>query len=63
MFREAHTWLLFAAEEILDDGVGLLLESSGDSLDDDSEIFSEFECRKVNAHFYLYFVAFDLVFP
>ncbi|KAM9801143.1 rho guanine nucleotide exchange factor TIAM1-like [Neosynchiropus ocellatus] len=29
-------------EEILDDGVGLLLESSGDSLDDDSE----FECRK-----------------
>ncbi|TKS80800.1 T-lymphoma invasion and metastasis-inducing protein 1 [Collichthys lucidus] len=33
-------------EEILDDGVGLLLESSGDSLDDDSEIFSEFECRK-----------------
>ncbi|XP_071061210.1 rho guanine nucleotide exchange factor TIAM1-like isoform X2 [Pseudochaenichthys georgianus] len=33
-------------EEILDDGVGLLLESSGDSLDDDSEIFSDFECRK-----------------
>ncbi|XP_071352732.1 rho guanine nucleotide exchange factor TIAM1-like isoform X1 [Trachinotus anak] len=34
-------------EEILDDGVGLLLESSGDSLDEDSEIFSEFdECRK-----------------
>ncbi|XP_028275679.1 T-lymphoma invasion and metastasis-inducing protein 1-like isoform X1 [Parambassis ranga] len=34
-------------EEILDDGVGLLLESSGDSLDDDSELFSEFdECRK-----------------
>ncbi|XP_068441009.1 rho guanine nucleotide exchange factor TIAM1-like isoform X2 [Clinocottus analis] len=33
-------------EDILDDGVGLLLESSGDSLDDDSEIFSEFECRK-----------------
>ncbi|XP_005796873.1 T-lymphoma invasion and metastasis-inducing protein 1-like isoform X1 [Xiphophorus maculatus] len=34
-------------EEILDDGVGLLLESSGDSLDDDSEIFSEFdECGK-----------------
>ncbi|XP_047449508.1 rho guanine nucleotide exchange factor TIAM1-like [Mugil cephalus] len=34
-------------EEILDDGVGLFLESSGDSLDDDSEAFSEFdECRK-----------------
>ncbi|KAG7455586.1 hypothetical protein JOB18_045786 [Solea senegalensis] len=33
-------------EEILDDGVGLLLESSGDSLDDDSEIFSEFGCSK-----------------
>uniref|UniRef100_A0A667Y9H2 TIAM Rac1 associated GEF 1 n=1 Tax=Myripristis murdjan TaxID=586833 RepID=A0A667Y9H2_9TELE len=34
-------------EEILDDGVGLLLESSGDSLDDDSEIFSEAdECKK-----------------
>ncbi|KAM9853781.1 rho guanine nucleotide exchange factor TIAM1-like [Aulostomus maculatus] len=34
-------------EEILDDGVGLLLESSGDSLDEDSEIFSQFdECRK-----------------
>lgn len=35
-------------EEILDDGVGLMLESSGDSLDDDSEIFSEADqCRKV----------------
>ncbi|XP_068601223.1 rho guanine nucleotide exchange factor TIAM1-like [Brachionichthys hirsutus] len=33
-------------EEILDDGVGLLLESAGDSLDDDFEIFSELECRK-----------------
>ncbi|XP_049432951.1 rho guanine nucleotide exchange factor TIAM1 isoform X1 [Epinephelus fuscoguttatus] len=33
-------------EEILDDGVGLLLESSGDSLDDDSEIYSDFQCRK-----------------
>ncbi|XP_030007850.1 T-lymphoma invasion and metastasis-inducing protein 1 isoform X1 [Sphaeramia orbicularis] len=34
-------------EEILDDGVGLFLESSGDSLDDDSEIFNEVdECRK-----------------
>ncbi|XP_010872263.2 T-lymphoma invasion and metastasis-inducing protein 1 isoform X3 [Esox lucius] len=34
-------------EEILDDGVGLTLESSGDSLDDDSEIFSEVDrCRK-----------------
>ncbi|XP_069017320.1 rho guanine nucleotide exchange factor TIAM1-like isoform X3 [Embiotoca jacksoni] len=34
-------------EEILDDGVGLLLESSGDSLDDDCDIFSELdECRK-----------------
>lgn len=44
---------MFVAEEILDDGVGLLLESSGDSLDDDSEIFSEFdECRKVRAPFY-----------
>lgn len=31
----------FHAEEILDDGVGLILETSGDSLDDDSEIFSE----------------------
>ncbi|XP_056139199.1 rho guanine nucleotide exchange factor TIAM1-like [Lampris incognitus] len=38
-------------EEILDDGVGLLLESSGDSLDDDSEIFSEVdECRKWSRH-------------
>lgn len=45
---------LFVAEEILDDGVGLLLESSGDSLDDDSEIFSEFECRKVRARVYLF---------
>ncbi|XP_045070320.1 rho guanine nucleotide exchange factor TIAM1 isoform X2 [Coregonus clupeaformis] len=34
-------------EEILDDGVGLMLESSGDSLDDDSELFSEADqCRK-----------------
>uniref|UniRef100_A0A3Q3LRB6 TIAM Rac1 associated GEF 1b n=1 Tax=Mastacembelus armatus TaxID=205130 RepID=A0A3Q3LRB6_9TELE len=29
--------------EILDDGLGLLLESSGDSLDDDSEIFGDFD--------------------
>ncbi|XP_063060970.1 rho guanine nucleotide exchange factor TIAM1 isoform X2 [Engraulis encrasicolus] len=28
-------------EEILDDGVGLILETSGDSLDDDSDIFSD----------------------
>ncbi|XP_061575707.1 rho guanine nucleotide exchange factor TIAM1 isoform X1 [Cololabis saira] len=34
-------------EEILDVGVGVLIESSGDSLEDDSETFSEFdECRK-----------------
>ncbi|XP_055751180.1 rho guanine nucleotide exchange factor TIAM1-like isoform X4 [Salvelinus fontinalis] len=34
-------------EEILDDGVGLMLDSSGDSLDDDSEVFSEADrCRK-----------------
>ncbi|XP_055768039.1 LOW QUALITY PROTEIN: rho guanine nucleotide exchange factor TIAM1-like [Salvelinus fontinalis] len=34
-------------EEILDDGVGLMMESSGDSLDDDSESFSEADqCRK-----------------
>ncbi|XP_062242214.1 rho guanine nucleotide exchange factor TIAM1 isoform X1 [Platichthys flesus] len=33
-------------EDILDVGVGLLLESSGDSLDDDSEIFRDFECSK-----------------
>ncbi|KAL0972730.1 hypothetical protein UPYG_G00194010 [Umbra pygmaea] len=34
-------------EEILDDGVGLTLASSGGSLDDDSESFSEAdECRK-----------------
>ncbi|XP_029629740.1 T-lymphoma invasion and metastasis-inducing protein 1 isoform X2 [Salmo trutta] len=34
-------------EEILDDGDGLMLDSSGDSLDDDSEIFSEADqCRK-----------------
>ncbi|AWO98710.1 putative T-lymphoma invasion and metastasis-inducing protein 1 [Scophthalmus maximus] len=33
-------------EEILDDGVGLFLESSGDSLDDDSEILSDFACSK-----------------
>ncbi|XP_052432904.1 rho guanine nucleotide exchange factor TIAM1 isoform X1 [Carassius gibelio] len=30
-------------EEILDDGVGLIVESSGDSLDDDSELFAEFD--------------------
>lgn len=48
------------AEEILDDGVGLLLESSGDSLDDDSEIFSEFdECRKVRAPDHFLFVECD----
>ena len=53
--HEAHYMAcLSAAEEILDDGVGLLLESSGDSLDDDSEIFSEFdECRKVRAQILL----------
>lgn len=38
------------AEEILDDRVGLLLEGSADSLDDDDESFSDFdECRKVSA--------------
>ncbi|KTG47891.1 hypothetical protein cypCar_00007998, partial [Cyprinus carpio] len=30
-------------EEILDDGVGLIVETSGDSLDDDSELFTEFD--------------------
>lgn len=50
--RSSYVVVLFVAEEILDDGVGLLLESSGDSLDDDSELFSEFdECRKVRAPF------------
>ncbi|KAM6946087.1 LOW QUALITY PROTEIN: rho guanine nucleotide exchange factor TIAM1-like [Aplochiton taeniatus] len=34
-------------EDILDDGVGLMLESSGDSLDDDCDIFRDFDkCRK-----------------
>uniref|UniRef100_A0A3Q2ZKT1 TIAM Rac1 associated GEF 1 n=1 Tax=Hippocampus comes TaxID=109280 RepID=A0A3Q2ZKT1_HIPCM len=33
-------------EEILDDSAGLLLESSGESLDDDSEIFGHLECSK-----------------
>lgn len=40
---------VFPSEDILDDGVGLLLESSGDSLDDDSEIYDE--CRKVRGSF------------
>ncbi|XP_051535161.1 rho guanine nucleotide exchange factor TIAM1-like isoform X1 [Myxocyprinus asiaticus] len=30
-------------EEILDDGVGLIMESSGDSLDDNLELFAEFD--------------------
>ncbi|XP_051719284.1 rho guanine nucleotide exchange factor TIAM1 isoform X1 [Ctenopharyngodon idella] len=30
-------------EEILDDGVGLIVETSGDGLDDDSELFAEFD--------------------
>ncbi|XP_077063091.1 rho guanine nucleotide exchange factor TIAM1 isoform X2 [Siphateles boraxobius] len=30
-------------EEILDDGVGLIVDSSGDGLDDDSELFAEFD--------------------
>lgn len=38
--------MLFVAEDILEDGVGLLLESSGDCLGEDSEIFSEFEERR-----------------
>lgn len=42
--------MLLIAEDILEDGVGLLLESSGDCLDEDSEIFSDFdERRKVRA--------------
>lgn len=42
--------MLCVAEDILEDGVGLLLESSGDCLDEDSEIFSEFEVpRKVRS--------------
>lgn len=32
-----------STEEILDDGVGLIVETSGDSLDDDSELFAEFD--------------------
>lgn len=45
------------SEEILDDGVGLFLESSGDSLDDDSEILSEFdECTKVRAQCFIIFI-------
>lgn len=38
--------MLLVAEDILEDGVGLLLESSGDYLEEDSEIFSEFEERR-----------------
>lgn len=42
--------MLSFAEDILEDGVGLLLESSGDCLDEDSELFSEFEVpRKVRS--------------
>lgn len=33
------------AEDILEDGVGLMLESSGDCLDEDSDIFGEFDER------------------
>lgn len=32
----------FFPEDILDDGVGLISETSGDSLDDDAELFSEY---------------------
>uniref|UniRef100_A0A673C5I6 TIAM Rac1 associated GEF 1b n=1 Tax=Sphaeramia orbicularis TaxID=375764 RepID=A0A673C5I6_9TELE len=42
--QKSNTWFFSffsVSEEILDDGVGLFLESSGDSLDDDSEIFNE----------------------
>ncbi|XP_016386021.1 T-lymphoma invasion and metastasis-inducing protein 1-like [Sinocyclocheilus rhinocerous] len=35
--------LAFAKEEILDDGVGLIVETLGDSLDDDSKLFAEFD--------------------
>uniref|UniRef100_A0A8C1XMB2 TIAM Rac1 associated GEF 1b n=1 Tax=Cyprinus carpio TaxID=7962 RepID=A0A8C1XMB2_CYPCA len=40
-------------EEILDDGVGLIVETSGDSLDDDSELFTDTEqvaafCRSLH---------------
>lgn len=33
---------IFFPEEILDDGVGLISETSGDSLDDDTELFSDY---------------------
>uniref|UniRef100_A0A8C2BAP7 TIAM Rac1 associated GEF 1b n=1 Tax=Cyprinus carpio TaxID=7962 RepID=A0A8C2BAP7_CYPCA len=43
-------------EEILDDGVGLIVETSGDSLDDDLELFAEFDdYGKVNSSAYLSF--------
>lgn len=34
--------IAFFPEEILDDGVGLISETSGDSLDDDTELFIEY---------------------
>uniref|UniRef100_A0A8C4IC85 TIAM Rac1 associated GEF 1b n=1 Tax=Dicentrarchus labrax TaxID=13489 RepID=A0A8C4IC85_DICLA len=51
--ENSYMTVSFVAEEILDDGVGLLLESSGDSLDEDSEIFSDTEqvaafCRSLH---------------
>lgn len=38
--------VLLIAEDILEDGVGLLLENSGDCLDEDSEIFGDFDERR-----------------
>lgn len=32
-----------STEEILDDSVGLIVETSGDSLEDDTELFAEFD--------------------
>lgn len=51
---DSHVVDCVSTEEILDDGVGLIVDSSGDGLDDDSELFAEFdEYGKVNSPAYL----------
>uniref|UniRef100_H2UNA5 TIAM Rac1 associated GEF 1 n=1 Tax=Takifugu rubripes TaxID=31033 RepID=H2UNA5_TAKRU len=50
-FFQTHHYaphVLLIAEDILEDGVGLLLENSGDCLDEDSEIFVAAFCRSLH---------------
>lgn len=62
MWHHSHVVNCVSTEEILDDGVGLIVETSGDGLDDDSELFAEFDdYGKVNSPILFQDISLDLV--